>query len=52
MTETNSPLIIGVGELLWDMLPTGKVVGGAPVNTVMDSQNIQIQLNTHVQFHL
>lgn len=26
------PIIIGIGELLWDMLPTGKKVGGAPVN--------------------
>ena len=34
MAVSNSPLIIGVGELLWDMLPTGKVVGGAPVNFV------------------
>ena len=32
--QTNPPLIIGIGELLWDMLPTGKVVGGAPVNFV------------------
>ncbi|MDD4536488.1 MAG: carbohydrate kinase [Petrimonas sp.] len=28
----NKPIIIGIGELLWDMLPTGKKVGGAPVN--------------------
>ena len=28
----NKPVIIGIGELLWDMLPTGKKVGGAPVN--------------------
>jgi len=28
------PIIIGIGELLWDMLPTGKKVGGAPVNFV------------------
>ena len=34
MAVSNSPLIIGIGELLWDMLPTGKVVGGAPVNFV------------------
>ena len=34
MTETKTPLIIGIGELLWDMLPTGKVCGGAPVNFV------------------
>lgn len=24
--------IVGIGELLWDMLPTGKKAGGAPVN--------------------
>ncbi len=24
--------VIGMGEVLWDMLPTGKVLGGAPVN--------------------
>lgn len=28
------PLIIGIGELLWDILPTGKKAGGAPVNFV------------------
>lgn len=26
------PIISGVGELLWDMLPTGKQLGGAPCN--------------------
>ena len=34
MTVSNSPLIIGIGELLWDMLPSGKRIGGAPVNFV------------------
>lgn len=34
MNKTNFPLIVGVGELLWDMLPTGKRVGGAPGNFV------------------
>lgn len=24
--------VTGIGEVLWDMLPTGKVLGGAPVN--------------------
>ena len=32
----NNPIkkytVIGMGEVLWDMLPTGKVLGGAPVN--------------------
>ena len=26
------PEIIGIGELVWDMLPSGKQLGGAPVN--------------------
>lgn len=25
-------IIIGLGEILWDVLPTGKVLGGAPAN--------------------
>jgi len=28
----NKPIVIGIGELLWDMLPTSKEAGGAPVN--------------------
>jgi len=26
------PVIIGLGEVLWDMLPGGKILGGAPAN--------------------
>ena len=26
------PTIICYGEVLWDMLPTGKLAGGAPMN--------------------
>jgi len=26
------PVVIGLGEVLWDMLPTGKQFGGAPAN--------------------
>lgn len=29
---SNRPLMVGVGEVLWDMLPTGAVLGGAPAN--------------------
>lgn len=25
-------VIVGIGEILWDMLPTGKAIGGAPAN--------------------
>lgn len=28
----NNDLIIGIGEVLWDMLPAGKQLGGAPAN--------------------
>ncbi|MCK3684834.1 carbohydrate kinase [Maribellus sp. YY47] len=28
----NKPILIGAGELLWDMLPGGKQLGGAPAN--------------------
>lgn len=27
-----NPIVIGVGEFLWDMLPSGKKAGGAPAN--------------------
>jgi len=26
------PVVIGIGEVLWDLLPDGKMLGGAPVN--------------------
>ena len=34
MKKTDKPVIIGIGELLWDMLPAGKRAGGAPINFV------------------
>lgn len=30
--EKNKPVVVGIGELLWDVLPTGKRAGGAPIN--------------------
>lgn len=32
------PRIVGIGEILWDMLPTGKKLGGAPMNVVYHAQ--------------
>lgn len=32
--EKNKPVVVGIGEILWDVLPTGKRAGGAPVNFV------------------
>ena len=29
---TNKPVVAGIGELLWDVLPSGKQLGGAPCN--------------------
>lgn len=28
----NNVIVVGIGELLWDMLPGGKKIGGAPAN--------------------
>lgn len=30
--KSKKPVIVGIGELLWDMFPEGRKVGGAPVN--------------------
>ena len=32
------PLVIGVGELLWDLLPGGRQLGGAPANFAYHAQ--------------
>lgn len=32
--KKNKPIVVGIGELLWDVLPTGKRAGGAPINFV------------------
>lgn len=33
-SNNKKPVVVGIGELLWDMLPTGKKAGGAPINFV------------------
>ncbi len=33
MNQSVDPkIVVGIGEVLWDMLPTGKMLGGAPAN--------------------
>lgn len=32
MVEQTKKIMVGVGEILWDMLPEGKQLGGAPAN--------------------
>ncbi|HYH00857.1 MAG TPA: carbohydrate kinase [Terriglobales bacterium] len=31
-TLANLPVVVGLGEILWDLLPAGKHLGGAPAN--------------------
>ena len=41
MTELRrKPIVVGIGELLWDMLPSGKKVGGAPINFVYHASRL------------
>lgn len=37
------PVCVGIGEILWDFLPTGKVLGGAPGNVAATA----VQLGLH-----
>ena len=32
MNQAKKPLIVGIGEILWDIFPTGACMGGAPTN--------------------
>src|SRR5688572_1158445 len=32
MPAPHAPLVVGIGEVLWDLLPTGRQLGGAPAN--------------------
>ncbi len=32
MTDNEQPIVLGIGELLWDVLPQGRALGGAPAN--------------------
>ena len=35
---SSRPLIIGLGEVLWDLLPAGRQLGGAPANFAYHAQ--------------
>lgn len=39
-TERRNPIVVGIGELLWDLLPTGKKAGGAPINFVYHASRL------------
>ncbi len=36
----DAPLILGIGELLWDLLPDGPRLGGAPFNVVANARRL------------
>ncbi len=40
MAETDSYTLVGLGEILWDMLPEGKQLGGAPANFAYHAQTL------------
>ncbi|MHC4457556.1 MAG: carbohydrate kinase family protein [Planctomycetota bacterium] len=40
MSNPNSYTLIGLGEILWDMLPDGKKLGGAPANFAYHAQEL------------
>ncbi|MFC2096797.1 carbohydrate kinase [Bacteroidota bacterium] len=40
MNKCNKPVIVGLGELLWDLLPGGKQLGGAPANFAFHTQQL------------
>jgi len=31
-SDKDAPIVVGIGELLWDLLPGGRQIGGAPAN--------------------
>jgi len=39
----NRPLVVGLGEVLWDLLPAGKFLGGAPANFAFHSNQLGAQ---------
>lgn len=43
MEKRSRPLVIGIGELLWDLLPAGKELGGAPANFAYHAQALGAQ---------
>lgn len=35
--------IVGMGEVLWDMLPEGKQLGGAPANFCLPCFSVRVR---------
>ncbi len=39
-SRENRPIVVGIGELLWDLLPDGRELGGAPANFAYHAQSL------------
>jgi fructokinase len=39
-TAASKPIAVGLGEVLWDILPAGKQLGGAPANFAFHAQQL------------
>lgn len=39
-SNKKKPVVVGIGELLWDLLPAGRKAGGAPVNFVYHASQL------------
>lgn len=39
-SNNKKTVVVGIGELLWDILPTGKKAGGAPINFVYHASRL------------
>ena len=47
VTESRrKPIVVGIGELLWDMLPSGKKAGGAPINFVYHASCLGLYISS------
>lgn len=42
-TADDAPVVIGLGELLWDIFPDGKRTGGAPANVAFQAMQLGCQ---------
>ena len=40
MKKTTKPVVVGIGELLWDLFPDGERLGGAPLNFCYHAQQL------------
>ena len=41
--EKSKPVVVGIGELLWDVFPEVKKAGGAPINFVYHAASLPIR---------